>query len=89
MAAWSLYGVFVGDRWGMTTNKREALRAAKEGKGYVRRMPYPRDTGSWDSPTFQVCSEPFADFRPAEVQATQPLVDLPSAPIGFVSKKAA
>ena len=31
MGAWSLYGVFVDSKWGMTTNKREALRAGKAG----------------------------------------------------------
>jgi hypothetical protein len=52
-----LYGVFAGTKWGMTTLKRVALRAARKVNGEVRAMPYPRDTGYWDLPTFYVCSE--------------------------------
>lgn len=85
MAAWTLYGVFVGDRWGMTTNRKQALAAAKEGKGYVRSMGYAGSCSSYDAPTFRVLSRPLpgGDFRPAEVQEAQPLLDLPAAPIGF------
>jgi len=82
MAAWSLYGVFAGSKWGMTTNKREALRAAKEHKGYVRLMAYPRDTHYWDPRTFIVCSDPLADFRAEEERVARHLLDgLSSAPI--------
>lgn len=85
MAEWQLYAVFVGSRWGMTTNRKQALAAAKEGKGYVRSMPYSSDSSSFDAPTFRVCSTPLpgGDFRPAEEQQSNPLLDLPSAPIGY------
>lgn len=85
MATWTLYAVFVGTRWGMTTRKAEAIAAAKKGKGYVRSMPYRDASSSWDAPTFRVCSTPLpgGDFRPAEEQQSNPLLDLPSAPIGY------
>lgn len=85
MANWTLYGVFVGSKWGMTTNRKQAIAAAKEGRGYVRSMPYPSDASSWDVATFRVCSLPLpgGDFRPAEEQQSNPLLDLPSAPIGW------
>ena len=63
MKRWSLYGVFVGSKWTMTTNKKKALTFAKHHAGYVRVMPYPKDTYSWDAPTFHACSELLADFR--------------------------
>lgn len=43
--------------------------------------------GVWDAVTFDLCSRPFADFRPAEEQASKPLLDLPSAPIGFAGPR--
>lgn len=63
MAKWSLYGVFVGGKWGMTTNKRTALQAAKEGRGYVRSLPYAGACSSYDAPTFKVLSDLVADYR--------------------------
>jgi len=57
-----LYGVFVGSKWGMTRNKRLALRTAKKHRGEVRSMPEPEST-YWDLPTFYVCSDRVADFR--------------------------
>lgn len=58
-----LYGVFAGGKWGMTTNKKNAMEQAKKHQGEVRVMPYPQDTHAWDYPTFRVCSDPIADFR--------------------------
>jgi hypothetical protein len=63
---WSLYGVFANGKWGMTTNKKNAMVEAKKHKGEVRQMPYPKDTYSWDAPTFRVCSDQIADFREVE-----------------------
>lgn len=65
MAGWSVYGVFVGSRFGLTTNRRVALRAAREHRGEVRRVPYRDSPRSFDAPTFRVLSDPVADFRPA------------------------
>ena len=58
-----LYGIFMGSKWCMGWNKRKALKFAKQNKGEVRRMLDPKDTMSWDAPTFQICSEQIADFR--------------------------
>ena len=57
-----LYGVFVGRKWAMTRNKRQALAYARKTNGIVRVMPYPYDTHVWDAPTFTVCSDVLADF---------------------------
>ena len=62
----NLYGVFVGSKWGMVTNKKLALKEAKKHKGEVRAMPYPKDTSAWDYPTFYVCSDQIADYREKE-----------------------
>ena len=53
----NLYGVFAGNMFGMTRNKRQAIKVAKELGGTVRVMPIP-DTRLWDAPTFRVCSDP-------------------------------
>jgi hypothetical protein len=51
-----LYGVFVGPKWGMTRNKRVAIRAAREHKGEVRVMDDDPAMSAWDSPTFRIMS---------------------------------
>ena len=61
---WSIYGVFFGTKWALTTNKKQALAAAKKHQGYVTRMPYDSSRGPWDAPTFKVCSTLVADFTP-------------------------
>ena len=60
----NLYGIFIddGNKWALATNKRQALRFAKERGGYVTQMRYP-ESNSWDAPTFKVCSDMIADFR--------------------------
>ena len=63
---WSLYGVFVGSKFGVTTNKKQALAFARKHGGFVTRMPYPGDTHYWDAPTFRVCSFLIADVRGEE-----------------------
>lgn len=60
-----LYGVFAPSlvrpnswRWGMTYNKRVAIKAAKGVKGSeVRRMTDCPEVSAWDCPTFRVCSD--------------------------------
>lgn len=70
-----IYGVFVDpSKWGLTYNKRHAVRAARSRNGYVvrnRYEPVSRDdltrglvTG-WDAPTFHIVGEVIADFRAA------------------------
>ena len=82
MASRSLYGVFAGERFALTTNRVQALTTAAAHGGYVRFMPYHRGNPSaYDAPTFLVSSVPLSggDFRPALEQAAQPLLDLPAA----------
>lgn len=60
-----VYGVFVGSKWGVTTDRAKAVKAASEQGGTVRSMRKDvyddgnsgRD-GGWDSPTFYALSEP-------------------------------
>jgi len=57
-----VYGVYVGERFGITTSGAracETLRAA--GRGTVRVMSWGhyRDAGAWDGPTFAACSDLF------------------------------
>jgi hypothetical protein len=59
----NLYGIFVGSKWAMTTNKGKALQLAKAEKGIVTSMPDPKGTAAWDGPTFRACSDVIADFR--------------------------
>ncbi len=70
MARHGLYGVFVGTKWAMCSNKRTALREARRMQGEVRRMPLP-NTRSWDSPTFYTCSDRIADYRQFQSTTTQ------------------
>lgn len=63
MGSWSVYGVFLGTRWGLFRRKREALRVARELGGEVRRVPYAGSPSSWDYVTFYGSSVPVADFR--------------------------
>ena len=58
-----LYGVFCGTKWGMTRNKRVAIRATKaQAKktglpAEVRALTDCDEIGAYDSPTFRVLSE--------------------------------
>lgn len=66
-----LYGVFAivagRQRWGLTGNKREALKVARKHQGEVRSTDrHAFDGGDQygiDAPTFRVCSELVQDFR--------------------------
>lgn len=60
-----LYGVFAGTKWGMTTNRKMAIKSAQTARGYITRMKYPVGNGSnvWDAPTFKMCSDLLADYR--------------------------
>jgi hypothetical protein len=62
-----LYGVFGTvngtARWAMLRNKRRAVRLARLHSGYVTATPEP-GCAVWDAPTFRVCSDLVADFRP-------------------------
>jgi len=61
-----LYGIFILDstvqKWCMSTNRKRALAFGKANRGLVTRMLYPRDTNSWDAPTFRACSDVIADY---------------------------
>lgn len=62
----NLYGVFYGSKFGLTRNKRTAIKAAKANHGYVivHHNAYgPGSSSSWDAPTFYICGEMLADFR--------------------------
>lgn len=62
----NLYGVFIGTKWAMGCNKRQALALAKREKGYVGviRDAYGYGTPSaWDAPTFRVTMTLIADYR--------------------------
>jgi hypothetical protein len=69
-----LYGVFVtingSARWGMTRNKRQAVKLARTHQGEVRATGlYTFDGGDQygiDAPTFRVLSDQIADFRGTE-----------------------
>lgn len=63
-----LYGVFWTAEngkamWSMSGNRRRALRAGRQWKALVTRMNLP-SAGAWDAPTFLVCSDVIADYRP-------------------------
>lgn len=74
----ALYGVFYVDPatgrpcWGLRTNRRRAVSAARAHKGQVRVIPNGMSRGiwgsvtSWDAPTFRVTSDLVADFREAQ-----------------------
>lgn len=57
-----LYGVFVGTKWGMTRNRRVAIKAAREARGQVRVMEEPESV-YWDMPTFYACSTLVVSFE--------------------------
>lgn len=66
-----LYGVFWVDpkgclMWAMGRNRKRAEHYARAVKGYVTRMRTP-GAEVWDAPTFKVCSELVADYRPKGV----------------------
>ena len=61
----TLYGVFAGSKFGMTWNKRVAIREAKRLGGTVRYMADP-ESSYWDGPTFRVSS------RPLDVETAKP-----------------
>ena len=53
------YGVFIGPKFGVVTNRKVAIEAVREaGFGTVRRMGLVgfRNTGTWAASTFAVCS---------------------------------
>lgn len=60
----NIYGIFIGSKWCVCTNKREAIAFVKQyiAEGfiscYVRAMSLDNynSAGSWDSPTFYACS---------------------------------
>lgn len=59
-----LYGVFTNGKWGMTTNKKEAISFARKVKGEVRSVSNrPGGPGAWDRNTFYASSMPVADFN--------------------------
>lgn len=56
-----IYGVFrdEANQWGMTRNKRKAIRCAKAWPGaYVRGLADCPEYHSFDAPTFRVLSDP-------------------------------
>lgn len=67
MANHGLYGVFWVESgramWGMDRSRRRALKAGRKYQAVVSRMDLPSTT-YWDAPTFRVCSDVIADYRP-------------------------
>ncbi len=51
------YGVFVMGRWARVSNRKEAIRFAREVGGVVKAMPYHQAKGAWDAPTFWALSD--------------------------------
>ena len=54
------YGVFIGSKFGITTNKRTAIRAVRNaGRGTVRAITWGFycDCSAWDGPTFAAQSD--------------------------------
>jgi hypothetical protein len=63
---WSLYGVFIGTRWALGRNARQARAYAKRERGYVIEVKHAYSYGapsSWDGPTFRVTGDLIADYR--------------------------
>lgn len=59
-----IYAVFAGSKWGITNNKRKALRTANKTHGTVYAMTSREyGTGGWDAPTFQACANLIHDAR--------------------------
>lgn len=52
-----IYGVFIGTKWGMTCNKRQAIQAVKgAGMGEVRELADCPEISHYDHPTFHILS---------------------------------
>jgi hypothetical protein len=65
----NIYGIFATiegtRRFGLTRNKKVAIRLAKRHAGEVRVKPDLPEYVSYDAPTFRVLSDSLADFRSA------------------------
>ena len=65
-----LYGVIApprkgktAARFGLTTNRAEALRSARKEKGEVRSVNLKGTSSAWDAPTFKASSKLVKSFR--------------------------